>query len=153
MSDDLRKPAPADDQGDKHASGRDGADLTKNQSLVFGALSRAEAPLSAYTILDELRDDGFRAPLQVYRALDKLVEIGMVHRLESLNAFVACSHPGCSGHETIAFAICEACGHVTEISDAALETRLTELARGDGFTVKKAVIELRGVCTGCSQAG
>jgi Fur family zinc uptake transcriptional regulator len=63
-------------------------DLTKNQSLVMGALSQANGPLSAYTILDELREHGFRAPLQVYRALEKVVEFGLVHRLESLNAFV-----------------------------------------------------------------
>ncbi|AKI01367.1 Fe2+/Zn2+ uptake regulation protein [Hoeflea sp. IMCC20628] len=132
-----------------HDHGRAPSDLTKNQSLVFGALSRAEGPLSAYTILDQLRDDGFRAPLQVYRALDKLVETGMVHRLESLNAFVACSHPGCDTHQTIAFAICETCGKVTEISDEALETRLRDLAREDGFTVKKAVVELRGLCAAC----
>src|SRR5690606_26549261 len=50
------------------------AELTKNQALVLNALSRAEGPLSAYTILDRLRDDGFRAPLQVYRALEKLQE-------------------------------------------------------------------------------
>jgi Fur family zinc uptake transcriptional regulator len=74
-------------------------DLTKNQSLVMGALTNSDGPLSAYTILDQLRDHGFRAPLQVYRALDKLVEFGLVHRLESLNAFVACRHPGCDGHE------------------------------------------------------
>jgi Fur family transcriptional regulator, zinc uptake regulator len=133
-----------------HDHGRAPSDLTRNQSLVFGALSRAEGPLSAYTILDQLRDDGFRAPLQVYRALDKLVETGMVHRLESLNAFVACSHPGCDSHETIAFAICETCGKVTEISDQALETRLRDLAREDGFTVKRAVVELRGLCAGCA---
>lgn len=133
-----------------HDHGRAPSGLTKNQSLVFGALSRADGPLSAYTILDQLRDDGFRAPLQVYRALDKLVETGMVHRLESLNAFVACSHPGCDSHETIAFAICETCGKVAEISDQALETRLLELAREDGFTVKRAVVELRGLCAGCS---
>ncbi len=133
-----------------HEHGRAPSDLTKNQSLVFGALSRADGPLSAYTILDQLRDDGFRAPLQVYRALDKLVETGMVHRLESLNAFVACRHPGCDTHETIAFAICETCGKVTEISDEGLETRLRALAVTDGFTVRKAVVELRGVCAGCA---
>jgi len=133
-----------------HDHGRAPSDLTRNQSLVFGALSRAEGPLSAYTILDQLRDDGFRAPLQVYRALDKLVETGIVHRLESLNAFVACSHPGCDSHQTIAFAICETCGKVAEISDEPLETRLRELARKDGFTVKRAVVELRGLCAACS---
>ena len=132
-----------------HDHGREASDLTKNQSLVFGALSRAEGPLSAYTILDLLRGDGFRAPLQVYRALDKLVETGMVHRLESLNAFVACRHPGCDSHETIAFAICETCGKVTEISDEALETRLHDLSRKDGFTIKRAVVELRGSCAAC----
>ena len=132
-----------------HDHGREPSDLTKNQSLVFGALSRAEGPLSAYTILDLLRGDGFRAPLQVYRALDKLVETGMVHRLESLNAFVACRHPGCDSHETIAFAICETCGKVTEISDEALEMRLHDLSRKDGFTIKRAVVELRGVCAAC----
>ncbi|HSO47903.1 MAG TPA: transcriptional repressor, partial [Rhizobiaceae bacterium] len=64
--------------GHDHAT----AELTKNQSLVMGALARSDGPLSAYTILDQLRDNGFRAPLQVYRALEKLVEFGLVHRLE-----------------------------------------------------------------------
>jgi len=132
-----------------HDHAHERPDLTRNQSLVFGALSRAEGPLSAYTILDQLRDDGFRAPLQVYRALDKLVETGMVHRLESLNAFVACSHPGCDSHETIAFAICETCGKVAEISDEALESRLRDLAGETGFSVTKAVVELRGLCANC----
>lgn len=125
------------------------SDLTKNQSLVMGALSRAEGPLSAYTILDHLRDHGFRAPLQVYRALDKLVEFGMVHRLESLNAFVACSHPGCDSHETMAFMICENCGQVAEITDDQLTTRLKKLAQDVKFALKKTTIELRGICSTC----
>ena len=136
-------------QPHSHDHGRDQADLTKNQSLVFGALSRADGPLSAYTILDQLRDDGLRAPLQVYRALDKLVETGLVHRLESLNAFVACRHPGCDSHETIAFAICETCGKVAEISDESLESRLRELAGESGFAINRAVVELRGLCAAC----
>lgn len=128
------------------------ADLTKNQSLVMGALTRSEGPLSAYTILDRLRDNGFRAPLQVYRALDKLVEFGLVHRLESLNAFVACSHPGCDGDETIAFMICENCGQVNEISDDPLAKRLKQLAGEASFALKKTTIELRGICKACHPA-
>lgn len=124
-------------------------DLTKNQSLVMGALTRSDGPLSAYTILDQLRDDGFRAPLQVYRALDKLVEFGMVHRLESLNAFVACRQPGCDDHETIAFMICETCGQVHEISDDDLASRLKLLAGEARFALKKTTIELRGICRSC----
>ena len=128
------------------------ADLTKNQSLVMGALTKSDGPLSAYTILDQLRDDGFRAPLQVYRALDKLVEFGMVHRLESLNAFVACRHPDCDSQETIAFMICENCGLVSEISDNTLANRLKYLADAASFALKKTTIELRGVCSACQAA-
>jgi Fur family zinc uptake transcriptional regulator len=130
-----------------HAHGP--ADLTKNQSLVMDALASARGPLSAYTILDQLRDHGFRAPLQVYRALDKLVDAGLVHRLESLNAFVACRHPGCDDHELIAFMICDNCDQVTEISDDGLAGTLARLANQAGFSMKKAAIELRGVCAQC----
>jgi len=126
--------------------------LTKNQSLVMGALDKASGPLGAYTILDRLRDKGFRAPLQVYRALDKLVEYGLVHRLESLNAFVACRHPGCESHETTAFMICEACGKVSEITDTTLADRLAALAREAQFALKTTTIELRGLCRACKAA-
>lgn len=127
-------------------------ELTRNQALVIDALTRADAPLSAYTILDQLRDDGFRAPLQVYRALDKLVEFGLVHRLESINAFIACSHPGCDGHQAIAFMICEKCGKADEISDATLARRLRDLATEAGFALKKSTVELRGLCEDCQPA-
>ncbi len=128
------------------------ADLTKNQTLVFGALSEADRPLSAYKILDRLRDDGFRAPLQVYRALDKLVEFGLVHRLESLNAFVACRHPACDSHETIAFTICDRCNQVEEITDPSLAKSLKKLADGSGFILQKSTVELRGICQSCAVA-
>lgn len=128
-------------------------DLTRNQSLVLGALEHAAGPLSAYTILDRLRNDGFRAPLQVYRALEKLTEYGLVHRLESLNAFVACAHGHDDGHPhahgLVAFAICESCGKVDEFSDAGVEARLGGWARAAGFRAAKTTIELRGECAAC----
>ena len=129
-------------------------DLTRNQALVLGALERAEGPLSAYTILDRLRDDGFRAPLQVYRALDKLTESGLVHRLESLNAFVACAHAHGKDdahhrHGLVAFAICEGCGRVDEFSDEEVEHRLGDWARNAGFRARKTTVELRGSCRDC----
>lgn len=130
--------------------------LTKNQSLVFDVLRRSDAPMSAYTILDKLRDHGFRAPLQVYRALDKLLEFGMVHRLESLNAFVICSHAEkecCAhGHGTVAFAICEACGHVSEFHDHGVDNRLGEWAKSQKFRPAKTTIEIRGLCSACAAA-
>ncbi|MEP3274920.1 MAG: Fur family transcriptional regulator [Stappiaceae bacterium] len=124
-------------------------DLTKNQNLVYGALSSATGPLSAYTILDQLRDQGFRAPLQVYRALDKLVEFGMVHRLECLNAFVACRQPNCETHETIVFTICDTCGKVAEVSDDKLCSDLRKLAETTGFHLQKSTVELKGFCKAC----
>ncbi len=125
------------------------AGLTKNQTLVFGALSDADGPLSAYAILDRLRDHGFRAPLQVYRALDKLMALGLIHRLESLNSFVACRHPKCEGRESVVFEICEICGKVSELADDPLEKQIKKLAHKDGFTVTACTIELRGNCRAC----
>ncbi|MEA3534663.1 Fur family transcriptional regulator [Rhizobium sp. CC-YZS058] len=129
--------------------------MTKNQALVLETLTAAEAPLSAYTILDKLRDHGFRAPLQVYRALDKLVERGQVHRLESLNAFVACRHEhghdhGAHAASVIAFTICEDCGQVAEIHDHAVEERLATLAAIRHFKTEKTTIEMRGHCENCT---
>lgn len=123
--------------------------LTKNQKLVLDALIQAEGPMSAYTILDALRDDGLRAPLQVYRALDKLLERGHIHRLESLNAFVACAHPHCHRHGMIAFAICETCGQVDEFADDLVEARLSGWASGHGFSPRKTTLEIRGTCGRC----
>lgn len=125
-------------------------ELTRNQTLVLNALDKAEAPLSAYTILDQLRDEGFRAPLQVYRALEKLQEFGLVHRLESVNAFVACCHPHGHQHEMTAFAICQTCGKVEEFSDAAIAERLGEWVRMHRFKPAKTTIEIRGDCAACA---
>lgn len=124
--------------------------LTKNQSLVLGALEKAEAPLSAYTILDLLRCEGLRAPLQVYRALEKLLDHGLVHRLESLNAFVACTHEAHHGSLMMAFAICEKCGNVSEFSDAIVQERLTGWANDNHFRPSKATIEIKGLCAACA---
>ena len=128
-------------------------ELTRNQSLVLGVLKQAAAPRSAYDILDGLRGEGMRAPLQIYRALDKLMEKGLVHRLESLNAFVACSDPhdhGTHAHGVTAFAICEDCGAVSEFHDDVIETRLTAWQKTQHFKPEKTTIEIRGHCRACS---
>jgi Fur family transcriptional regulator, zinc uptake regulator len=128
--------------------------LTKNQACVLEKLERASAPLSAYTLLDQLREQGFRAPLQVYRALDTLVKSGFVHRLESLNAFVACAEPHDHTHAhhqgMTAFAICDKCSQVTELSDEAIGKRLDQWVGATGFVAKRAVIEFRGTCARCA---
>jgi Fur family transcriptional regulator, zinc uptake regulator len=132
--------------------------LTKNQTKVLQRLKSACAPLSAYTLLDQLREDGFRAPLQVYRALDGLMDAGFVHRLESMNAFVACSDPHDHGHAhghshgMTAFAICDTCGQVAEFCDETVGERLGAWVGASGFVAKKAVIEFRGTCAKCAEA-
>ena len=128
------------------------ADLTRNQTLVLGALNPAPAPLSAYDILDKLRGEGLRAPLQIYRALDKLMERGLAHRLESLNAFVACADEHCHRKGLIAFAICEGCGKVDEFADAVIEERVGGWARDKGFKVERTTMEIRGQCAECLKA-
>lgn len=127
-------------------------DLTRNQELVLGTLTGAPTPLSAYDILDKLRAAGLRAPLQVYRALDKLVERGLAHRLESLNAFVACADTHCHRKGLIAFAICGACGKVEEFADAVIEERLGGWAQAEGFKVERTTMEIRGKCATCLAA-
>lgn len=128
------------------------ASLTRNQELVLGALNHSPAPLSAYDILDRLRGDGLRAPLQVYRALEKLVERGLAHRLESLNAFVACADAHCHRKGLIAFAICQSCGKVDEFADAVIEERLGGWAHQTGFKVEQTTMEIRGKCAACRAA-
>ena len=123
--------------------------LTRNQGLVLDALERSQAPMSAYTLLDELREEGLRAPLQVYRALEKLREAGLVHRLECLNAFVACSHEDGHRTELVAFAICETCGQVAEFSDREIAGRLAGWAGRNAFAIAKTTIEIRGLCAHC----
>ncbi len=127
--------------------------LTKNQQRVLERLEAASGPLSAYGLLDLLREEGFRAPLQVYRALDGLIKAGLVHRLESLNAFVACAGVHDHGQLTTAFAICDVCGQVEEISDRLVSDALDGMIGSTGFAARKAVIEFRGICARCRAAG
>ena len=127
-------------------------ELTKNQRLVLSKLSEAAAPLSAYALLDSLRNEGFRAPLQVYRALDSLMREGAVHRLESLNAFVACTCAHSHGQERTAFAICETCGKTEEFSGKGLSGELVEWIGARAFSPRRTVIEIRGCCARCAEA-
>lgn len=123
--------------------------LTRNQSLVLQSLSDAGKPLSAYAILDDLREEGLKAPLQIYRALEKLIETGRVHRLESLNAFVACAHKGCGDNDVVGFAVCEACGQVEEFTAPDVASHIRSWAGRTGFLPQKTTLEIRGLCTAC----
>ncbi|GAB4231927.1 MAG: zinc uptake transcriptional repressor Zur [Methyloligellaceae bacterium] len=127
-----------------------GKGLTKNQRAVFAVLQGAQTPMGAYQILDQVRDQGLRAPLQIYRALESLAQKGLVHRIESLNAFVACSH---APHpEPAAFIICEKCGRAAEITLDECDLHLTRAAGDHGFEVASVRVEMFGRCAACAEA-
>jgi Fur family zinc uptake transcriptional regulator len=130
-------------------SGTGSASLTRNQTLVLEALTGATRPLGAYAILDLVRAAGVRAPAQVYRALERLRALGLVHRLETLNAFVVCrAAHGDDG--PVVFVICEHCGRARELTDAALGGQIRRLAHDQGFDLHASSIELRGACAACA---
>lgn len=125
--------------------------LTRNQRLVFEVLERSSKPLSAYELLEKLQPSGLKAPPQIYRALEKLSQKGMIHRLESLNAFVACSHPDCANSIDSVFAICSSCGGVDEFHGEKVIEILKTAALEDGFFLESSTIELKGNCTKCKE--
>lgn len=126
--------------------------LTKNQSLVLEVLESHQNPLSAYSILEQLTDAGLRAPPQVYRALEKLIDYGLIHRLESINSYVACQHRHCGSHQVTSFAICDTCERVLEIVNQEFETTLHGLAERSGLNPTHSTVEIHGVCENCSNA-
>ena len=126
--------------------------LSDTQKRVHRILTAARNPLSAYDVLDKMRSKGAVTPPTVYRSLDKLIEKGLAHRLESLNAYVACQHHHPHHHEMAAFAICDACGSVTEFTDSQIGERLTIWSDSNAFVPKKVTIEVRGLCDSCQAA-
>ncbi len=123
--------------------------LTKNQQIVLDLVEKSSEPLKAYTILFNVQKKGIKAPLQVYRALDKLVEIGKIHKIESRNAFIACQNSSCQVSKATAFSICEICEKVTEISSAGLSKYLANFKDKDGMKYSKYNLEFFGLCKKC----
>jgi len=123
--------------------------LSKNQKIIFDLIHKSSEPLKAYTILFNVQKKGIKAPPQVYRALDKLVEIGKIHKIESKNAFVACRNSDCEISKTTAFSICESCEIVDEISDVKLSKYLSNFNQKKGMKFKRFNLEFFGLCQKC----
>ncbi|EAR49847.1 zinc uptake regulation protein [Oceanicola granulosus HTCC2516] len=121
--------------------------FTPVRRRVLEILLEAHAALGAYDLLARLRAEGLGSkPPVAYRALGFLIAQGFVHRIERLNAFVACAVPG-AAHDP-AFMICRGCGAVAE---AALEAPLASTAARSGFAIEQTVIEAEGLCPGCRE--
>ena len=124
--------------------------LSKNQQIIFNLIHKSPEPLKAYTILFNVQKKGIKAPPQVYRVLDKLVEMGKIHKIESKNAFVACRNSDCEISKATAFSICEKCEVVDEISDIKLSKYLSNFNHKKGMKFKRFNLEFFGLCKKCS---
>lgn len=144
--------APAEDglRAAEDLCQREGVRLTPQRRAVLKALLAARRPLGAYDLIEVLREGGGRAhaPIVIYRALDFLKDLGLIHRLETLNAFIACQHRH-GTHERVSFLICEMCRHVDEVVSPALNGALDALAGEHGFRPQRQVVELAGLCRAC----
>jgi Fur family zinc uptake transcriptional regulator len=128
-----------------------GQRLTPIRRQVLAVLLGRHQPLGAYEIMERLAPKGPRpAPITIYRALEFLRQNGLVHRIESRNAFIACVHNHAAA-DLVVFLICERCGAVGEASSLELAATVKSAARAAGFTPKSPVLEITGICTHCRE--
>jgi Fur family zinc uptake transcriptional regulator len=128
-----------------------GERLTPMRRKVLEALTGSHKPLGAYELIEQVAVQGPRpAPITIYRALDFLTAQGLVHRIESRNAFLACINNHAS-NAPVVFLICEECGEVGEAPSTAVAEALNAAAKSASFTPKSPVIEISGVCKHCRE--
>ena len=125
-----------------------GLRMTEGRRAVLELLALSPVALKAYDLLDQVKAPGEKAmPPTVYRALDFWIEHGFIHRIESLNAYFACGHPlhnhGCQ------LLVCLHCNEVLEVCNHGLQDLFTATAADNGYSYRKAVLEIHGICPTC----
>jgi Fur family transcriptional regulator, zinc uptake regulator len=127
-----------------------GLRLTPLRASALRLIADAGRPLKAYDLLDRMKatHEG-AAPPTVYRALDFLLENGFIHKLASINAYVACHHPGAAQH-AVPFLICDRCHSAIELEDEHIVGALEKRARGLGFAPRAQTLEVHGICADCA---
>ena len=128
---------------------QEGMEMTPLRREVYDLLLAHDRPVGAYELLEELKAKRPKAaPVTIYRALDFLMENGLVHRIESRSAYIACTAP----HQSHAFQhlICRCCGVVTEMVDEGLTRSITSAAASLGFLAERQTVEVFGLCRNCS---
>ena len=132
-----------------------GLRLTAQRRQVLDVMLRSHTPVTAYEIIDRIAETAHRpSPISVYRALDFLTANRFVHRIESRNAFLACSaehsESDASGRRpALVFLLCERCGNTIEAESSGLGTVLDGMASSAGYSISSSVLEVRGLCPGC----
>jgi Fur family zinc uptake transcriptional regulator len=122
--------------------------LTRQRKRALELVWQSHRPIGAYEILEQLRAEGFNgAPPTVYRALDFLLAHGLIHRIESLNAYTGCAIPG--QRHTGQFLICSQCQRVAELDDPKVTRAISTTAARLGFVAANPVVEIRGLCQAC----
>ena len=138
----------------EHACHQRGLRLTAIRARVLGLVAAAGKPIKAYDLLELVREGegaGAAAPPTVYRALDFLLANGFIHKLESVNAFVACHHPSTDQH-SVPFLICDRCHSAVELEDREVVDALDARARALGFVPQAQTLEVHGLCARCASA-
>jgi Fur family zinc uptake transcriptional regulator len=131
-----------------------GGKLTAIRRSVLGLVIGAGGPVGAYALLDRLRAERANAaPVTVYRALDFLMENGLIHKIERLNAFVACAEHGehAQHAHAVQFLICRRCGTVAEMEDRGIAAAVSDAAGKTGFRPDHATVEVEGTCADCRE--
>ncbi len=134
---------------------RDGRSFTPLRRRVLELVWSSHGPVGAYELLDALRvERRGAAPPTIYRALDFLMGNGLIHRIESLNAYVGCGSPDHhpDRHHGGQFLICRDCGAVAELDDPAIARTVATRARALGFNIEQQTIEVTGMCPRCTGA-
>ena len=127
-----------------------GLRLTELRRRVLELVWASHRPVGAYTVLERLAEEGRKAaPPTVYRSLEFLLEHGLVHRIESLNAYMGCNHPGTS-HDA-QFFICTRCGNALEMHDTGIQRVISEDAARLGFRPAAQTVEITGLCASCDK--
>jgi Fur family zinc uptake transcriptional regulator len=130
-----------------------GQRLTPLRRQVLEVLLARHHPMGAYDIIEDVaKHDKRPAPMTIYRSLDFLMEAGLVHRIESRNAYLACVQDHGADKMT-AFFICDTCGMAGEANLPGVSQKLAQAAKEAGFTPKASVIEISGTCAECSRKG
>ncbi|MEM9667506.1 MAG: transcriptional repressor [Pseudomonadota bacterium] len=124
-----------------------GQKMTRIRKKVLRLLLESPEPAKAYDLLDRLDGEGSAKPPTIYRALDFLQEAGLAHKIESLNAYVACGHA--SHNHSAIFLICDACGVAEELHGVSTEKALKAETKAAGFKLGRAIVEATGTCRKC----
>lgn len=119
--------------------------------VVQDVLSESAKPLGAYEILEKVKAKGINGPPTVYRALAKLIKLGIAHRIASTHAYVMCSHGQEHHEESIIFAVCNSCENVDEIPNKDLHNALDSVRVNNGFMIENEIVEITGICRNCNE--